>query len=80
VSHRNEQSAVFWRRLLNLLVDGTNPPEDDARLLCELAQTEQLFPNGRRRGSPGNDGDQSAEGIRQRSWLAIEYDLTVAFT
>jgi putative transposase len=46
---RHEQWAVFWCSLLGPLIYGEIPPEEAGRFLRELAQSEHLFPDGRRR-------------------------------
>jgi transposase InsO family protein len=48
---RHEQWAVFWCSLLQPLLCGEIPPQEAGRFLRELAETEQLFPNGQR-GKP----------------------------
>jgi putative transposase len=48
-SDRHEQWAIFWCSLLQPLVCGEISPEDAADFLRELAETEQLFPDGQRK-------------------------------
>jgi transposase InsO family protein len=48
-SDRYEQEALFWCSLLEPLVCGEIPPEEAAEFLRELANTEQLFPDGQRK-------------------------------
>jgi putative transposase len=48
-SDRHEQWAVFWCSLLQPLICGEVPPEEAGEFLRALADTEQLFPNGRRK-------------------------------
>jgi len=48
-SDRHEQEAVFWCSLLQPLILEEVPREEAADFLRQLAQTEQLFPNGQRK-------------------------------
>jgi hypothetical protein len=46
---RHERWAIFWCTLLSPLLFGDIPPEEAGRFLRELADTEHLFPDGKRR-------------------------------
>lgn len=46
---RHEQWAIFWCSLLQPLICGEIPPEEAGEFLREVAATEHLFPNGRRK-------------------------------
>jgi transposase InsO family protein len=46
---RHQQWAVFWCSLLGPLIYGEIAPEEAGGFLSELAETEQLFPDGQRR-------------------------------
>lgn len=48
-SDRHEQEAVFWCSLLQPLILEEVPREEAGTFLRQLAQTEQLFPDGRRK-------------------------------
>ena len=48
-SDRHEQEAVFWCSLLQPLILEEVPREEAAAFLRQLAETEQLFPDGRRK-------------------------------
>lgn len=49
MSDREERWAVFWCSLLSPLLYGEIPPEEAGRFLNQLAASEQIFPDGRRR-------------------------------
>jgi transposase InsO family protein len=49
LSDRHEQEAVFWCSLLEPLILEEVPRDEAAAFLRQLAQTEQLFPNGGRK-------------------------------
>ena len=46
---REEQWAVFWCSLLSPLLYGEIPPEEAGRFIDQLASSDQVFPDGRRR-------------------------------
>jgi len=48
-SDRHEQEAVFWCSLLQPLILEEVPREEAATFLRQLAETEQLFPDGQRK-------------------------------
>ena len=48
-SDRHEQEAVFWCSLLQPLILEEVPRDEAATFLRQLADTEQLFPNGQRK-------------------------------
>ena len=48
-SDRHEQEAVFWCSLLQPLILAEVPREEAGSFLRQLADTEQLFPNGQRK-------------------------------
>ena len=48
-SDRHEQEAVFWCSLLQPLILEEVPREEAATFLRQLAEVEQLFPNGQRK-------------------------------
>lgn len=48
-SDRHEQEAVFWCSLLQPLILEEVPREEAGSFLRQLADTEQLFPNGQRK-------------------------------
>ena len=48
-SDRHEQEAVFWCSLLQPLILEEVPRDEAATFLRQLADTEQLFPDGRRK-------------------------------
>jgi transposase InsO family protein len=48
-SDRHEQEAVFWCSLLQPLILEEVPRQEAGPFLRQLAQTEQLFPNGQRK-------------------------------
>jgi transposase InsO family protein len=48
-SDRHEQWALFWCSLLEPLLCGEIPPHEAGAFLRELADTEQLFPDGKKK-------------------------------
>jgi len=46
---RHEREAIFWCSLLQPLLCGEIPPPETAQFLRELAETEHLFPDGKKK-------------------------------
>ena len=46
---RQEEWAVFWCNLMSPLLYGEIPPEEAGEFLRQLADTEELFPDGERK-------------------------------